>query len=544
MRKAFLLLAIVTMVAVSIPAFAELQNVEVGGSIRIRGNYWTSSFAPDGMFNRNPLFQGSLTPSSRPVVNPFRFARWAAQPGRLAVFGVVDWNDDGPSNASVEQRTKLNVKADFTEQVSAFIELDSYDVWGEDFRSNYITGVDFRANTADDLEVYQAYIEANEMFGYPLRLRIGRQALKFGSGWLVGTGDAGGNFSGISFDAIRLTYATDMFSLDAVWAKLVESGPTEEDGDVDLYALYGSYLGLENIVIDAYWILARDARAVADTYPGWFGNWVEDVLGVDDYDVTNLHTVGLRGAGTVGAFDFEAEFAYQFGDAGQVGSVVAGAGLVSPYGEDDADFSEWGANLIVGYTFDCTWSPRVYLGGVYFGGNDDRDVNFWDWLGAVACPFWNADASYGFNRLFFDWEYSQFVDNPGSTVSNTWAVHGGVIVHPTEALTASAYLARIAAVDPYRSTWPNYTLLGMRVNWLFPFSWIDQENEDELAWEAGIKLSYAYTEDLSFELAWAHLFVSDGAEQGSFNHANGLGWCGGTGDDDADYLYFETKLCF
>ena len=73
-------------------AFAELQNVEVGGKLRIRGN----------------------------------------------MFSLED-NDA----SFVEQRTMLNVKADFTNEVSAFIELDSYDIWGEDFRSNYLTGAGY-----------------------------------------------------------------------------------------------------------------------------------------------------------------------------------------------------------------------------------------------------------------------------------------------------------------------------------------------------------------------------------------------------------------
>ena len=47
----------------------------------------------------------------------------------------------------------------------AFIEIDSYDIWGEDFRSNYVTGVDARAASGDDVEMYQAYIEAEEMSG-------------------------------------------------------------------------------------------------------------------------------------------------------------------------------------------------------------------------------------------------------------------------------------------------------------------------------------------------------------------------------------------
>jgi len=544
MRKGFTILVIAVMLAATAPAFADLQNVTVGGSIRIRGNWWSSEFSPDSLYGRNPLFQGPLAQSTRPIVNPFRLLRWAAQPGRLGIAGLIDWDDAGASTAFVEQRTKLNVKADFTDEVSAFIELDSYDVWGEDFRSNYLTGVDGRANTADDVEVYQAYIEANEMFGYPLRLRIGRQAIKLGSGWLIGTGDAGAYFTGISFDAIRATYATDMFSVDAVWAKLAENSPLEQDGDVDLYTLYGSYLGLEDITVDAYWIWVRDSRALFDTPSGVVGKWVEDVLGKDDYDVTNLHTVGLRGAGVVGAFDFEAEVAYQFGNAGQVGNIWAGAGLASPYGDDDFEFGELGGQVLVGYTFDMAWNPRVYLGGVYLGGEDNRDLSFVDWLGAVFCPYWNADASVGFNRLFSDWEYSKFVDAAGSTVSNLWAAHGGVIVHPTEALTASVYVAYIAALDSYDTTWPVWNILGWRVLPLYNLSWIDQETDSALCWEAGLVLNYAYSEDLAFELGYTHLFLQEGAEDGNFVAGNGLAFCGGFGDDDADYVYFETKLCF
>ncbi len=107
----------------------------------------------------------------------------------LASWSAFSWDEDSNDLSFVEQRTRLNVKADFTNEVSAFIELDSYDIWGEDFRSNYITGADGRAVSNDDVEMYQAYIEANEMFGMPIRMRVGRQELSFGSEWLVGVND-------------------------------------------------------------------------------------------------------------------------------------------------------------------------------------------------------------------------------------------------------------------------------------------------------------------------------------------------------------------
>ena len=71
--------------------------------------------------------------------------------------------------------------------------------------------------------------------------------------------------------------------------------------------------------------------------------------------------LGLRGAGTIGAFDFEAEAAYQFGEADIDGPL---------FNDLNVDFEEWGLNLELGYTFDMTWQPRVYAGFAYLGGGD------------------------------------------------------------------------------------------------------------------------------------------------------------------------------
>jgi hypothetical protein len=541
MRKSLSTLIVVALVMTAIPAFAELQNVLVGGSIKIRGNWWTSEAGPDSWTARNPLYQWNLTNSFRPVGNPFAGARWGAQPGRLAVASPVDWDEDGHSVKFGEQRTRLNVRADFTDQVSAFIELDSYDIWGEDFRSNYLTGIDSRGVTNDDVEVYQAYIEANEMFGYPLRLRIGRQEIQLGSGWLVGTNDKGAFFTGLSFDGVRATYATDLFSVDAIWAKLCETSPLEEDGDTDMYALYASYLGIENITLDAYAIWVRDAWGLADTYNGWFGNAVEDLFDVDDYDVTNLYTFGLRGAGTFGAFDFEAEAAYQTGDAGMVGYLWNGA---APYGDDDAEFDSWAANVELGYTFDMDMQPRVFIGGAYFGGEDNRDLSFGEWLGAVACPFWSPEASVSFNRLFSNWEYSNFLDASNADLSNVWLARIGGSIMPTEQLKVNVSGTYFQALEPYDTTWPVIWLFGYRWLPLYDLSFISQENDDDLGWEVAVSATYQYTEDLSFEVGYSHFFVGDGLSDGNFVINNGLGFNGGTSDDDPDYFYVETKLAF
>ena len=47
MRKAAMIVLFAAVIAIAVPATAELQNVQVGGSIQIRGSYY-SNLTPDG----------------------------------------------------------------------------------------------------------------------------------------------------------------------------------------------------------------------------------------------------------------------------------------------------------------------------------------------------------------------------------------------------------------------------------------------------------------------------------------------------------------
>ena len=509
-------------------AAAELQNVQVGGELRIRGYWWRASF------NDSPAIPATVMPQVRWPAWCLRGRPIGDSVGGQNVISYWDWNDRGSDYKMVEQRTVAYVRAGFTDNVTGYIALDSCDIWGEDFRSNYVTGVDSRAASTDDVEVYEAYIEAADIAGYPIRLRLGRQELVLGDGWLVGNNTRRPEFSGLSFDGIRATYATDVVSVDAFWAKLNERMAVEEDGDVDLYGLYASYTGIENVSLDAYWLWLRDARALKDTNFGWFGEGIEDLLSVDDYDVTNLHTIGLRAAGTWNALDFNADLAYQFGNASQVGF------LFKPrfYGDDDASYDSWAGALEVGYTLDTAWHPRFYLGGAYFEGEDNRDISFWEWLN----PFNRSEASVSFNRLFSDVSYSVFIDEMGE-MSNFWTVRGGVSVKPTDRIEAGVHAAYLASVESFDL--PLHSRIGrLRLIWLQNLSFWTQPNEDTLGVEAGLWARYRYSNDLTFEAGWTHLFVGSGLAEGNYNDYNGLLNNGGTDDDDADYFYLETELRF
>ena len=473
MRSFKMILTAALVLGMSVAAYADLQMVTTDGSLRIRGNMLELDSLGDSSF--------------------------------------------------VEQRTRLGVQADFTDGVSAYIELDSYDIWGEDFRSNWVTGADGRAASVDDVEMYQAYIQASEMWGTPLQLRIGRQELAFGSQWMLGVNDtaaahpAVGNGWGLSFDGIRATYAVDTFSIDAFWAKLAETFGDFGDDDVDLYGLYFSYLGLDNHVIDLYWLYVREDNDTAGLGPAAaaFG------LGADDN--ADLHTIGLRGAGTVGAFDYEAEIAVQFGE------VDLPDGL---FISRDLDYSEFGGNLEVGYTFDMNWTPRLFLAMAYFGGGDSGDTG-----GLFRRP----GNDLAFNRMFSNWEYSEFVT--GAADSNQIIYRGGISVAPTESVELSLLASYFQVEDELETG-------GLLANL---FGWDD--NEDQLGLELGLYADYQYSSDLVFRAGYAHFFGDDAlgnvpgflgfnAHPGSPVLLNGLGLTGADEDDDYDYLFVETEVKF
>ena len=543
-------------VAFAVPAMAELQNVEVGGQIRIRYNYYSAE----------------------------------------AGFTNVAFTDNNANSMSFgEQRTRLNVLADFTNDVSAFIEIDSYDVYGEDFRSDYITGIDGRSFSGDDVEIYQAYIEMRESWGWPLTIRIGRQEMMLGSEWLVGNNDTASFFRGLSFDGIRAWYDMDTLDINAFAFKLAEFSPLEEDGDTDFYGVYAAYSGFEEFELDAYWMYIRDARGAG--YPGApfaydtsnvglfpipvaggrgisgrIGDGIERLFGVDQYDdTTALHTIGLRGAGSVWGFDFEAEVAYQFGEATNVvrtafqpdpNSVLTGPTVLpiigafpifgGPYGDDDKDFDAFGANAEVGYQFDTSFQPRVFLGAAWFQGDDTRKDTFGEFLRNLL-PFYTQDAAVSFNRLFSDWEYSEFLEN--TDLSNAWVFRGGVSAQPTEKTEI------LLAVSYFMADEPTYT------NGLLGIPFFSRENDDELGWEVGLYLTYDYSEDLAFNFGYAHFFAGDGVDSerlfgrgnvggglvgllipqllgGNFVQGNGLIRVGGVDDEDADYFFAETSIKF
>ena len=530
--RGYFLVALAICGAPVVVAESGLQQVSIGGEVRIRGHVW------ENVFN-DALPSGAVPP----------VLRWPGSqlPGRAigdvvggpCVYSYRDWDDAGSNLSSVAQRTAIHVQADFTQEVTTFIELDAYRVFGQDFRSNYVTGVDGLNLGDGDVDVYQAYVEARDLWGLPLQLRVGRQELNIGGGWLLGNGDALSEFTMLSFDAIRLTYTQDRFSLDAFWSKLGENSGIEQDGDVDFSGVYARYAFSPAFNLDAYWFLLRDGRA------GTLGDCgcTDEVRPADaavlllsdvDYDPTYLNTVGVRGAGEQGAWDYEVELAYQFGPADQLGSLFRRR-LV---GDDEARFDAFAAHAEVGYTIDSRWSTRVYLRGAYFEGEDHRAVSFRDWQN----PFSQPTASISFNRLFSNNPYSEILDHMGQ-MSNFWTVQAGVELSLTEKVSTQLSVAHFETVEAFDQPL-HVRLNGQRLAPFPGLPFLTDESSSDMGWEAALKVAYRYSDDLEFSVGWSHLFTGDGLYEGNYSDLNGLLFNGGTGRDDADYFYAQALIRF
>ncbi|MDX9974844.1 MAG: hypothetical protein RBU21_17790, partial [FCB group bacterium] len=164
-------------------------------------------------------------------------------------------------------------------------------------------------------------------------------------------------------------------------------------------------------------------------------------------------------------------------------------------------------------------------------------LTFKEWLN----PFHRSEASVSFNRLFSDQEHDSFFD--ASALTNCWEWCLGASATPVESIELWASVQYMAALEGFDR--PRSLHFG---NWALPLaptaSFWTESGEKDLGWQATIGGSYNYSEDLSFEVGYTHLFAGDGLDNGAFIDENGLRFVGGRDNDDADYFYGYTCLQF
>jgi len=410
MRYLGTLVICVLLVGLTASAFAELRDAEVNGSVRVRGT-------------------------------------WVGSPG---------FDSDNNDTDVVEQRTRLGVEATFTDDVSAFIELQMSNTWGDDmaregaaggfvssWNGGYYNGYGMSNGFggSESVDVYQAYIQADDMLEYPVSMRIGRQEMSYGTELLIGDRDFFQN--GLSFDAVKLMYEDGDLAVDLWWSKLVELGTQQSDADTDFYGIYGTYSGVEDMIIDAYVLLVRQG-ATAET--------------------DNQYTVGARAAGALldTGIDYNVEVARQFGEDGM-----------------GDDYEGWLLDLLLEYAIEAEYDPAVFAGYTFSTGDGS------------ATDSDNERFTFPFTDNHARWGYSDAVG-----LGNMNVIKIGGSMCPTDKLTVIAQALWFLAHED------EDTVLG----------YTSSSNDDNVAQEVDLSLVYDYTEDLQFEMTYGHIFADDWIE--------------------------------
>lgn len=205
-------------------------------------------------------------------------------------------------------------------------------------------------------EPYEAYLEMRSSSARPNTLRLGRQAVVWGEGRLIGNADF--SPTGRSLDAARAHVAAGNFDFEALAAILEVPGPLgssfgDRSGDahsgVQLYGLTARW-SIDPLLRVEVFGLARVARSDGSTLDG--SRFAVARLSGENY------TAALRVSGDAKGWTYGVEGAYQLGNAA---SLALGG----------TDISAYAAAAHVSKTFaEVGLTPTLRLGGSYASGDD------------------------------------------------------------------------------------------------------------------------------------------------------------------------------
>lgn len=288
------------------------------------------------------------------------------------------WNFDNDNRADVWRtfrlKTSLYTAVDLGDNVSGLIRITNQ-TYGEGIS-------DAEDNKSNKTFVDNAYIDVKEFAGLPLDLRMGRQNLLYGSGFVLFDGQSQYGSTSMYFDAIKASFILgEQGMLDIIYAKDQENDRSESDrDDVTLHGLYLTLMKTLPFQTETYVLNRQDQLKNKDIY--MIGLRVSDKL-----------DMGL---------DYSVEGAFQTGETD-----VFMPGFDDPVARK-ADHEAFGGKLDVGFNFKAAIKPRIYTQVAYFSGDDPDTKKYEGW-----------DVFYGGWPQFGDLLGWAFVALPaGNVVSN------------------------------------------------------------------------------------------------------------------------------
>lgn len=408
MRKALIAVLVLGMaVSLTTTVRAEVQNVRLGGDIRIRGYYAKNLNTVDSTEDKDDFY--------------------------------------------LRQLSRISAEADLTDQVWAVATVEADGVWGQQVVNN----LGWKEANDWDVDLAEAYIQLGEMYYSPISLKLGRQYLNYGNGFLISNREWF-----YKFDAARIVAEADNWTIDLIYSRLVESdtfnGDPDGGDDEDLFGLNLSYM--EDLwTVEGYVFGIRDA-------------WEEDAGDAKNAPIA----VGMRfDASPLQSFDIWAEGVYEFGTYQEVGA-------------DEMDYQAFGLDVGAVYVFDVAWEPALSVAYTFASGgkaDEDDQKNFY--------PFYNYN--------YYGYAYSPYLSNIG-------ILNAQLSFLPSEDVTliGSFYYYTQAEELAMQMGDPNQDNGGVMA--------MTNGDEKDLGMEFDAIIEYDYTEDVSGQLIGAWFKPGDAYE--------------------------------
>ncbi len=422
----------------SVPAFAETQNVRVSGAI--------DSYA----FAR---YDYDLAKNNDASVLPVG----STAPGAVHAGGYLT-SQQSEADQFFRTNTQIEVAADLTDNVSTVVNLVNQRDWNGDAVDTTGTATS-SAGAEFDILLDLAYVQMKEIFYSPLTLTIGRQDIWLGRGFVIGNNQTAWDPQSIlqadeyavttAFDAIRATLDFNPWTIDVIFSKIQEGSLNPED-DRDLFITNVNYKFAEyNAVAEGYYILDQDRNTVSGA-TGSDPNQTNTLGGRVQFDPISQITLG-------------GELAYQFGEY--------------TTGTLDRDRDAWGVDIFGTYRWDNAWKPELTLEYVLFTGEEtttgtNDEYNAWNSL--YRGKFWTAYAD------FREFVYATADGSDQPATENTQFIQVKGSLKPLDDLLLEASFTYL---------WNDESIVVSGV-----------ERDDQIGWEVDLQATYDYTEDVSFGL--------------------------------------------
>jgi hypothetical protein len=220
--------------------------------------------------------------------------RLSAEDARYDVQGNtrtrLEWGDTdfdrGDGNVRQLLRTKVRITGTPRHDTRVVVEIQDSRLWGTEFNTFDASG--------DQVDFHLAYAELQEVFGKPVRLRLGRQELVYGSQRLMGRGNWGNTPR--AYDALVLRLGESNW-VDGFTAKLDEKGVR----DRNLFGLWGNLSLAEGHEAGPYLLVEHDKNSGSERLLRLTGG---------------TRFTGSRTGRTGHVFGYDLEGALQTGEAG------------------------------------------------------------------------------------------------------------------------------------------------------------------------------------------------------------------------------------